>query len=176
MGIGHYLQMNRPLYTWTSPSLSTESSELSSVFSGIFRAEDIAAVREQGSGDIKMLHIWTPLEAFVKMSLRSVFFNDEFFSGKNQNFQSWDKSPQVLNYQNFCTTRHQINGILLYCNSQFSSGYVWIIILIHNITTRSNTNIYPPVCNLTVFQKGAYFSGIKLFTHLPLRKKVFQMG
>ena len=40
---------------------------------------------------------------------------------------------------------------------------------IHNITTRSNTNLYPPVCNLTVFQKGAYYSGIKLFNHLPLK-------
>ena len=27
---------------------------------------------------------------------------------------------------------------------------------IHNITTSSNTNLHPPVCNLTVFQKGAY--------------------
>ena len=42
---------------------------------------------------------------------------------------------------------------------------------IHNITTRSNTNLHPPVCNLTVFQKGAYYSGIKLFNHLPLKIK-----
>ena len=34
---------------------------------------------------------------------------------------------------------------------------------IHNITTGSNINLRPPVCNLTVFQKGAYYSGIKLF-------------
>jgi hypothetical protein len=42
---------------------------------------------------------------------------------------------------------------------------------IHNINTRSNINLHPPVCNLTVFQKGAYFSGIKLFKHLPLKLK-----
>ena len=42
---------------------------------------------------------------------------------------------------------------------------------IHNITTRSNTNLHPPVCNLTVFQKRAYYSGIKLFNHLPLKIK-----
>jgi len=42
---------------------------------------------------------------------------------------------------------------------------------IHNNTTRSNTNLHPPVCNLTVFQKGAYYSGIKLFNHLPLQIK-----
>ena len=42
---------------------------------------------------------------------------------------------------------------------------------IHNITTRSNTNSHPQVCNLTVFQKGTYYSGIKLFNHLPLTIK-----
>ena len=41
----------------------------------------------------------------------------------------------------------------------------------HNINTRSNINLHPPVCNLTVFQTGAYFSGIKLFNHLPLKIK-----
>jgi len=34
---------------------------------------------------------------------------------------------------------------------------------IRNITTRSNINLHPPVCNLTVFQKGAYYSGIVFY-------------
>ena len=38
---------------------------------------------------------------------------------------------------------------------------------IHNINTRCNTNLHPPTCNLMVYQKGVYFSGIKLFNHLP---------
>jgi hypothetical protein len=42
---------------------------------------------------------------------------------------------------------------------------------IHNINTRSNINLHPLVCNLTIFQKGAYSSGIKLFNHLPLKVK-----
>jgi len=46
---------------------------------------------------------------------------------------------------------------------------------IHSINTRSNTNLHLPVCNLTVFQKRVYFSGIKLFHHLPLNIKVSQM-
>jgi len=29
----------------------------------------------------------------------------------------------------------------------------------HNITTRLNIKLHPPVCNLTVFQKRAYYSG-----------------
>jgi len=42
---------------------------------------------------------------------------------------------------------------------------------IHNINTRSNINLHLPVCNLTLFQKGVYFSGIKLLNHLPPRKE-----
>ena len=38
---------------------------------------------------------------------------------------------------------------------------------IHSINARFNMNLHPPTCNLIVFQKGAYFSGIKLFNHLP---------
>ena len=44
---------------------------------------------------------------------------------------------------------------------------------IHNINTRCNINLHPPVCNLTVFHKGVYFSGIKLFNHLPPNIKSF---
>ena len=38
---------------------------------------------------------------------------------------------------------------------------------IHSIDTRSNMKLHLPICNLTVFQKGVYFSGVKLFDHLP---------
>jgi len=44
---------------------------------------------------------------------------------------------------------------------------------IYNIDTRSNINLHVhlPVCNLTLFQKGAYFSDMKLFNHVPLKIK-----
>ena len=42
---------------------------------------------------------------------------------------------------------------------------------IHNINTRCNINWHLPVCNLTLFQKGACFSGINLFKHLPPKIK-----
>ena len=38
---------------------------------------------------------------------------------------------------------------------------------IHNFSTRYNTNLHPPISNFTKFQKGAYYSGIKIFSHLP---------
>ena len=37
---------------------------------------------------------------------------------------------------------------------------------IHSINTRFNINLHLPVCNLTLFQKGPYFSGIKLINPL----------
>jgi hypothetical protein len=41
----------------------------------------------------------------------------------------------------------------------------------HSINTRSVINLHLPMCNLTIFQKGAYYSGIKLFNHLPQKIK-----
>jgi len=38
---------------------------------------------------------------------------------------------------------------------------------IHNINTRYNMNLHPPLLNLTLSQKEAHYSGIRLFNHLP---------
>jgi hypothetical protein len=37
----------------------------------------------------------------------------------------------------------------------------------HTINTRYNLDLHLPTCNLNLYQKEAYFSGIKLFNHLP---------
>jgi hypothetical protein len=39
---------------------------------------------------------------------------------------------------------------------------------IHNINTRYNMNLHPPLLKLTLSQKGAHYSGIRLFNHLPV--------
>ena len=41
----------------------------------------------------------------------------------------------------------------------------------HNIDTRQRNNLYLPQANLTIYQKGAYYSGIKIFSNLPLEIK-----
>jgi len=41
----------------------------------------------------------------------------------------------------------------------------------HNIDTRQRNNLYLPQANLTIYQKGAYYSGIKIFNNLPLEIK-----
>ena len=41
----------------------------------------------------------------------------------------------------------------------------------HNLDTRQRNNSYLPQANLTIYQKGAYHSGIKIFNNLPLEIK-----
>jgi hypothetical protein len=38
---------------------------------------------------------------------------------------------------------------------------------IHTINTRYNSNLHVPPANLTTYQKGVHFSGVKIFNHLP---------
>ena len=38
----------------------------------------------------------------------------------------------------------------------------------HNLDTRHRNNLYLPQANLTIYPKGAYYSGIKIFNKLPL--------
>jgi len=37
---------------------------------------------------------------------------------------------------------------------------------IHSVHTRFKTNLHPPIANLAKFQKGVYYSGIKIFKNL----------
>jgi hypothetical protein len=48
------------------------------------------------------------------------------------------------------------NKHLFYTNNQ-----------IHSVHTRFKTNPHPPTANLTRFQNGVYYSGIKIFNNLP---------
>jgi len=41
----------------------------------------------------------------------------------------------------------------------------------HNLDTRQRNNLNFPQANLTIYQKGAYYSGIKIFNILPLEIK-----
>jgi hypothetical protein len=41
----------------------------------------------------------------------------------------------------------------------------------HNFETRQSDNLYTPQANLSVYQKGAYYSEVKIFNKLPLNIK-----
>jgi thiamine pyrophosphokinase len=38
---------------------------------------------------------------------------------------------------------------------------------VHSINTHRRSDLYPPSIKLTKYQKGLYYSGIKIFSHLP---------
>jgi len=38
---------------------------------------------------------------------------------------------------------------------------------VHKINRRQTFDLYVPTANLTVYQKGVYYSGIKMYNHLP---------
>jgi hypothetical protein len=46
-----------------------------------------------------------------------------------------------------------------------------IISQIHGINTRRKLDLYRPQSNLSVYQKGPYYLGVKLFNSLPLDTK-----
>ena len=80
-----------------------------------------------------------------------------------------------------CRQLFKRQGILP-LQSQYIFSVVWFVVKstelfttneeTHGRTTRTATNVYPPLCNLTLFQKGAHYSGIKLFSHLPQNIKI----
>ena len=39
----------------------------------------------------------------------------------------------------------------------------------HHLDTRQRNNLHFPPANLTIYQKGTYYSGIKFFNNLPLQ-------
>jgi hypothetical protein len=41
----------------------------------------------------------------------------------------------------------------------------------HNLDTRQRNTLYFSQANLTIYQKGAYYSGIKIFNNLPFEIK-----
>jgi hypothetical protein len=41
----------------------------------------------------------------------------------------------------------------------------------HNVNTRIKYNLHHPLSHLSIFQKGVYYTGIKVFNNLPLTIK-----
>ena len=70
-----------------------------------------------------------------------------------------------LKHWKFCLYIHNTFFLLIFVTKNkrlFTTNYQ-----IHSVHTRSKTNLHPPIANLTKFQKGVYYSGIKIFNNLP---------
>ena len=44
---------------------------------------------------------------------------------------------------------------------------------VHEINTRQTSDPYVPAINVAIYQKGVYYSGIKIYNHLPTAIKNF---
>ena len=71
-----------------SPSSGGSGSLVSSVFSGVFIADEVYRIIDKGSGDTTMVDGQNFLQAFLNMSLRSACFTDPLCSGKKKTFSS----------------------------------------------------------------------------------------
>jgi len=38
---------------------------------------------------------------------------------------------------------------------------------VHKINTRQSSDLHLPTANLAIYQKGVYYSGIKIYNHVP---------
>jgi hypothetical protein len=47
---------------------------------------------------------------------------------------------------------------------------------VHNFNTKSNHDLHIPVANLTLLQNRVWYSGIKIYNHLPLTLKELSDG
>jgi len=64
----------------------------------------------------------------------------------------------------FQISRAQLKNLrIVKCSRQLNEN--------HNIDTRQRNNLHLPQANLTIYQKGVYYSGIKIFNNLPLEIK-----
>jgi hypothetical protein len=106
-----------------------------------------------------------------KLDLNIAVMNNQITSSKNTKFLS-------LTIEETLSWKSHIKRLqILPLQSQYILSTLLFVITnkylfttnqeIHNINTKYNTNLHPPICNLMIYQKGVYFSGIKLFNHLP---------
>ena len=81
-------------------------------------------------------------------------------SSKNASCQQLFKDLNILPIQS-----QYIFSILLFVTKnkdQFLSNSQ-----VHEINTRQTSDLYVPTANLAIYQKGVYYSGIKIYNHLP---------
>ena len=81
-------------------------------------------------------------------------------SRRNASCRQLFKDLNILPFQSL-----YIHSILLFVTKnkdQFLSNSQ-----VHKINTRQSFNLYIPTANLTIYQKGVYYSRTKIYNHLP---------
>ena len=77
-----------------------------------------------------------------------------------------------IHMQTYCLTHFLITIYGYFILEVVDNGdYFKVNSEICNINTRNKLNLHLPISNLSVYQKGTYYSGIKVFSSLPLQIK-----
>jgi hypothetical protein len=111
------------------------------------------------------------------MSYRIIFWGNQSYSGKI--FKIQKRVIRIITnsrMKDSCRELFQRLEILPLYSQYIFSLSIFVIKTkhlhntnnqIHSAHTRFKTNLHPPIANLTKFQKGLYYSGIKIFKNLP---------
>jgi hypothetical protein len=93
-----------------------------------------------------------------------------------------DTKKKVVRLMTGYSNRHSCRNLFRQLGIlPFKSQYIYSVLLFvsknrklfttnhnaHNLQTRQSNNLYLPASTLTLYQKGVYFTGIKLFNNLP---------
>jgi hypothetical protein len=96
----------------------------------------------------------------------------QFFAYRRQRLELW-KDVRI----GFCVETYLGNSIFSPLTSQYLLSLLMFVVQHkdlfitsmdnHNLETRQSNNLCTPQVNLSVYQKGAYYSGVKIFNKLP---------
>jgi hypothetical protein len=65
-------------------------------------------------------------------------------------------------------SQYRLSILLFVINNK---GYLMVNSEIHNVNTKTKSNLHRPIPNLSTYQKGRYYSGIKVLNSLPSQIK-----
>ena len=108
----------------------------------------------------------------------SVFMSFDFNGGQLESLMGQDQGIPVQNCLRNGGYYHYSLNILSLSLSLFvvnNENLFHVNSEIHSFNTTQSSNLHQPQVNLSLYQKGAYYSGIKVFNNLPsnIKKLIF---
>jgi len=108
--------------------------------------------------------------------LQTVFMSFDFKRGQLESLLGQDQGIPVQNCLRNGGYYHYSLSILSFLLFVVNNENLFHVNSeIHGFNTRQSSNLHQPQANLSLYQKGAYYSGIKVFKNLPsnIKKIIF---
>jgi len=115
------------------------------------------------------------------ISYRIIFWRNS--SHSEEIFKIWEIIIRIIiNSRKNASCRQQFKELnILPIQSQYIFSILLFVIKnkgqflfnsqVHKINSRQTSNLYLPSANFAIYQKGVYYSGIKIYSHLPIAIK-----